>query len=333
MKLFSLFAIFLINIICVFEVAADHPSVAFGTEASGPIGTIAATPMPLGKWAIGLRTELINSDQFADDKLANYAEQGIEDVHSIDHLYNSSIAVAYGVTKNLTISIRIPWISRNNIREGEFDDDHAEGDAHGHGDASGLGDSVFLANYRVWEAATFDASLQAGFKAPTGDVDESDRGQRLETEFQPGTGSWDFLIGGSASKTIGQWGLHTNILYSGTSEGSQNTEIGNALFYNAAAVFTLATDSHHEHSDGRVHPHLKWDVMLELNGEKRWENEINGATEINSGGDIVYLSPGVRMSYRKMGVFLSAGFPIIDDTNGIQTDVDFRLLGGLGFTF
>ncbi len=63
---------------------------------------------------------------------------------------------------------------RNNIRAGKFGDDHDDGEAHGHGDASGLGDLVFLGNYRVFDSESVDASLQLGFKWPTGDEDVSD---------------------------------------------------------------------------------------------------------------------------------------------------------------
>ena len=73
--------------------------------------------------------------------------------------------------------------------------------------------------------------------------------------------------------------------------------------------------------------------MLELNGEKRWENEVSGTQQINSGGDIIYLSPGVRLSKGKFGAFLSAGIPIVDATNGLQTDVNFRMIGGIGMAF
>ena len=313
---------------------ADHPTVAFGNEASGPIGTIAATAMPRGAWAMGVRSELINSDQLSDSALASAAEQGIEDVHSIDYLLNTSAALAYGITDDLSVSVRVPWVIRNNIREGEFDDDHGEGEAHGHGDASGLGDLAILGNYRFFQNESVDAAVQFGFKAPSGDEDVSDRGESLETEFQPGSGSWDLLIGGAFSKTHGRWGLHTNILYSKTTEGAQNTEFGDAIFYNAAAIYTLSRGQpHHEHGDGIIHPHLKWDVMLEINGEKRWENEINNARERNSGGSVVYISPGIRLSYKKIGGFISVGIPVIDDTNGLQTDTNWRLVGGFGIAF
>ena len=314
---------------------ADHPTVAFGSEASGPINTIAATALPVGKWAVGLRNELIDRDAFANQRLVSLVERGVEDVHSVDPINSASISLAYGFSERVTVSARLPWVMRDNIREGELEDGEAE--AHAHGDVSGLGDLVLLGNYRAIHSNGFDGAWQLGFKAPSGTTDEDDAGARLETEFQPGTGSWDFLVGGAMSKTLGRWALHTNVLLNLTTEGAQNTELGDAVFYNLAAVFALnrnePVDDHHHGAAHAAHPHLRIDAMLEINGETRWKNEIAGVSEVNSGGTIVYLSPGVRASYGKVGGFISFGYPIVDDAKGVQTDVDFRLVGGVSFMF
>ena len=63
-------------------VSADHPTVVFGSEASGPINTLAATAMPAGKWALGLRNEILDRDAFSDARLAGLAAQGLEGVHT-----------------------------------------------------------------------------------------------------------------------------------------------------------------------------------------------------------------------------------------------------------
>lgn len=310
---------------------ADHPTIAFGSEAAGPIGTIPTAPLPARTWSAGFRTEIVNFDRFSDSELADFAEAGEEDVHSIDRLINASLALAYGITDDLTLSARLPYVDRQNIREGEIEDGDAE--AHDHGDSNGIGDLSVLAQYRFLARQTVDVSVIGGIKAPTGKTDVKDGGEKLETEFQPGTGSWDWLFGASASINFGRIGLHGNVLYNLTTEGSQNTEIGDAFFYNLGVVYSLSSgegEAHHGHD----HSHLKWDIMLELNGEYREKNEIDGEKEDNSGGDVIFLSPGIRISSSdKWSLFLSVGKSIYDDFNGRQTDVDSRLVGGIGFAF
>lgn len=311
--------------------SADHPAIAFGSEAAGPVGTIATAPLPTGKWSAGLRTEYVNFDRFSDRELAGFAENGERDVHSVDSILNTSVSFAYGVTDNLTLSTRIPYVARNDIREGEIEDGEAE--AHDHGDADGVGDLSVLAQYRFFNGDSVAASLISGIKAPTGNTSEKDGDERLETEFQPGTGSWDWIFGASSSIDAGRFGFHGNVLYNLTTEGAQNSEIGDAFFYNLGIVYALFADphpgtGHHDHS------HVTWDVMLELNGENRRKNEIDGNEEDNSGGDIIYLAPGVRVSSSSgWSLFMSVGKPIYHDLNGTQTDNDYRLIGGVGVAF
>jgi len=313
------------------NVRADHPTIAFGSESAGPIGTIATAPLPKGAWGGGLRTEYVNFDRFSDAELKNKATMGIEDVHSVDSLTNTSISIAHGITDDLTVSARLSHVKRKNIREGEIEDGDAE--AHDHGDSSGIGDLLVLGQFRFLDGSELDASLLGGVKAPTGTTNNKDGGEKLETEFQPGTGSWDFVIGASASFNSGRTGLHGNVLYNLTTEGSQDTEIGNAFFYNFGVTYTLLSDNRHS-DEGHSHSHLTWDAMLELNGETRKKNEIDNVNEDNSGGDLLFLSPGVRLSSSDgWSAFLSVGFPVHDDLNGVQTDVDYRVVGGVGVAF
>jgi hypothetical protein len=310
---------------------ADHPTAAFGSEAAGPIGTIPTSPLPVSAWSTGLRIEFINFDRFSNSELAGFAAAGEEGVHSIDRLVNTSLSLAYGVTDDLTLSARLPYVDRNNIRESEIEDGEAE--AHDHGDSDGIGDLSVLTQYRFFSHRRVNASLIGGVKAPTGKTDVKDGGQKLETEFQPGSGSWDGLFGASASAQNGKVGVHANLLYNLTSEGSQNTEIGDALFYNLGLVYALSGaggEDHHAHG----HSHAQWDLILELNGEWRDKNEIEGEKDANTGGDVIFLSPGVRLSTPdSWSLFVSFGKPIYDDFNGRQTDIDYRLVGGIGFAF
>ena len=313
------------------QAQADHPTIAFGSEAAGPIGTIPTAPLSAGSWGAGLRTEIINFDRYNDSELAGFAGAGEEHVHSVDRLMSVSASLAYGVTDDLTLSARLPYVDRQNIREGEIEDGEAE--AHDHGDSSGIGDLSLLAQYRFLERSAFDASVIVGVKTPTGKTDERDGGQKLDAEFQAGTGSWDGLFGASASANAGRMGVHANVLYNLTTEGTQDTEIGDAFFYNLGLVYSLSDDDGDSHQ-GHDHTHLKWDLMLELNGEYREKNDVDGEQDENTGGDVIFLSPGVRLSSsNSWSLFLSVGKSIYDDFNGRQTDVDYRLVGGFGFAF
>ncbi len=310
---------------------ADHPTVAFGMNSAGSINTISAEPLPDGTLAFGIQTEVIDNDEFSTEQLENFADSGLEGVHSIDEIRNTSISVSYGISDDLSINARLPYIERKNIREGEVEDGVAE--AHTHGDSSGLGDLLLLGQYRFLQMEDTNVSLNFGVKTPTGETkDKDDHGERFETEFQPGTGSWDYLLGLAVGRQAGAMGYHANILYNKTTEGSQSTEIGDSFSYNTAVTYRINGGNHdlHDHSHDMS---VIWDLMLELNGETRSKNKISGDKEPNSGGNIVLLSPGVRASMGKLGGFFCVGFPIVDDSNGTQTDLDIRFLVGLSCAF
>jgi hypothetical protein len=111
------------------------------------------------------------------------------------------------------------------------------------GNSSGIGDLTLLGQYRFFnnKAAGLEAALLLGVKAPTGKTDNlADTGERLETEFQPGTGSWDGLFGLAVTKRFGAWALDSNVLYVLAGKGAQQTDLGDRFQYNAAISYRLA---------------------------------------------------------------------------------------------
>jgi hypothetical protein len=100
----------------------------------------------------------------------------------------------------------------------------------------------------------------------------------------------------------------------------------------------------HEHGQGHDHDHAATeppaaprgpvlDLVLELNGEWHARETIAGATDPSSGGNVVFLSPGLRLSYDKWSGFVSVGVPVINELNGIQAEPDWRVLTGIAVNF
>ena len=81
-----------------------------------------------------------------------------------------------------------------------------------------------------------------GVKAPTGRTSaRTDGGSLFDAEFQPGSGSWDGIFGAAVSQQLrGPLSFHANVQYVLTTTGSQHTDLGDRLLYNAAFVYRLA---------------------------------------------------------------------------------------------
>lgn len=314
---------------------ADHPAVGFGSGIAGPIITIPAYTLPAGKWAASARVEHISFRTFSDSELVRLAQNGIE-AHSTRNVTSPSLSVAYGVSRTFTAAARLPYVVRQDIREGHLEGTTAV--AHHHGDSRGFGDITLTGQFLVWDRERAKVAALTGVKAPTGRTHVADvEGERLETEHQPGSGSFDFLEGISGSARVPFGSLDANLLLVLATHGAQESTLGNLLHYNVA-VSTKVSGAHEHHHAPGTPPHrdptvVGADLILELNGESRAKERVGGITDPNSGGNLVYLSPGVRFGTGSWSASLSAGFPVVQSVNGTQHETDWRLLGGLGMSF
>jgi hypothetical protein len=207
------------------------------------------------------------------------------------------------------LALRLPYVLRTNIREGHHE--HVGGVAlntvDARGDSQGIGDAVLLAQGRFLNNVMTgtQAAFLIGVKAPTGATNRHDaQGLLFEAEFQPGSGSWDGLFGLAMTQRFGAWSLDGNVLYQLTSTGTQDTNLGSRILFNAAvsyrvvgatgdprAAFAHAGHEHkrsakHDHTNGTAHTHVEapsWvvDLVLELNGERHEMQTIAGVQDIN----------------------------------------------------
>ena len=227
--------------------------------------------------------------------------------------------MGYGVTDNLTISLRIPYENINNIREVHSDEPD---EIHLHGDAKGMGDITLMGQYRFLKTeSNFESALFLGLRIPTGKTNDRDiHGETFEAEFLPGTGAWSPIIGIAATKRFGKVSLDGNLQYTFGTRGTQFTNLGDIFDYNAALSYRAVSGS------------ISWDLILEANGEWKEKQKIRGEKDPNSGGNVLFLAPGTRVVFgKKFSAYLSAGIPLIQDRNGIQDDAKYKVLLGISF--
>jgi hypothetical protein len=315
-------------------VLADHPSLSVLGGPAGAVTTITALPVPRGDWSLGLRIEHVGIDAFSDAELLDLAARD-EDVHSIDSLSRLSLGTAYGLTDNLTLGITLPYVSRKNVREAHHGAGTGPIEVESLGDAEGLGDASLYGLYRWRERADGrqHSALVFGVKTPTGKTDvRSPEGELLEVELQPGSGSWDPFAGLAFTWLQRRSSIDASLVYRISTEGSQDTTLGDVFAYSASYSFRVSPASDHAHAHGgeQPHPHTAFDLLLELNGEWRDKDEVAGTSKSNTGGNLIYLSPGLRYAFAGAWVAsLSVGLPVVTDLNGFQTEPEYRVIGGI----
>lgn len=345
---------------------AHHPGGIGNPQGAGPINTISASTLEEGHGVAGATVDYTAFDTLSDATLLGAADAGLEHVHGLDTIESYALSFSYGVTNDLSLTVRLPYVRRTGIREvpheHEDGDAHEPEDHHEHehevetvGSPAGIGDLSLLGQYRFLNdrVSRTEAALLLGLKTPTGDTDERHGDEILEAELQPGSGSWDALFGLAFTHRVGRWSFDASVLYTLATEGTQDTDLGDLFLYNAAVSYRLtsfggpapmfhgaraheAGDGTHGHAHSHAaeaSPGAALDLILELNGEWHGQQETAGAKDQNSGGTTIYVSPGLRLSIDQWSGFVSVGVPVVTELGGIQAEPEWRITTGASVTF
>ncbi|MDP1679766.1 MAG: transporter [Candidatus Nitrotoga sp.] len=314
---------------------ADHGSMGFGIGTASPIITQSGITLPVGMWAGGLITQFTRFNSASDSTLLDLKNNAVDDahgdVHSVKSQVQPSVFAAYGVTDNLTLGIRLPYVQRIDVRSPNEDGDTV----NNLGNAGGFGGVSLFSQYRFFHTADNlnHLSVVAALKTPSGATNvQTTQGTAFETHHQPNSGSWDPALGFSFTRAMGKFSLDSSILYTVANRGTQNTNIGNSFDYNVALSYAFVGMARNNlFVDSNNAP---WTGVLELNGMRQDRQITAGLTDPNSGGNIIYISPGIRYSGGKnWNTALSIGTPIVKNINGYQTPPDYRVTYRLVFVF
>src|SRR3954468_5582759 len=173
----------------------------------------------------GLRYQ--RSERFSDQTLLDGAANG-HDVHSADWLAEFSASASVGVTDHFTISLSVPFEVLSGFRAGE--DDPVNGPSVVEANSVvGLGDMSLLGKVS-FVASEIEMAVLVGVKVPTGVTDREDNeGNPLEPDHQPGTGSWDPLLGFAAMEQFERFSIGGSLFYRYTTEGRREFRPGQQL--------------------------------------------------------------------------------------------------------
>ncbi len=352
------FAITLATAFASAPASAHHAGGVGNALGAGPIVTISASTLEAGHSVGAITLDYQSLSGLSDETLINATASTTpgspesNNVHDLRTIQAYALSYAYGVTNDFMLALRLPWVRRTGIREAE-EEMPGDFEVEDFGPADGIGDLTLFGQYRFFHQDKTELAVLFGLKTPTGKTNDHTRqGDLFDAEFQPGSGSWDPLLGLAWTHHAGAWSLDSNVLYTLATEGTQNTDLGDRFQYNFAVSYRLASlasgaqpmfhgaNSHEEGDDGHGHEHHHegstgpfLDLVLELNGECHAEQVTNGISDPNSGGNTIFISPGLRLSQDKWSSFVSFGIPIVDDLNGIQSEPDWRITAGASLAF
>lgn len=221
--------------------------------------------------------------------------------------------LVYGATRDLALFAIFPYI----FRTLKFPDPET-GNRINQKD-NGIGDLTLIARYTVYandyRSGTFRLAPLLGVKLPTGDDD-----------LRPiTTDSVDVQFGGVSTVTwdYGRHEIDADAVYRLNTE-ADNFDKGDSLTYNLSYQFRVFPWTLPE----RGLPNFVY-LVAEANGFFSKKNELDSFTIGDSGGNTIFLSPGLQYSTRRFILESSVQLPVAQDLNGNQVETDF--IWAIGF--
>lgn len=303
----------------------DRAAVSNSTTSTDAINTQSASTLDRGAWFFTLRNDYYQYHIFSNAELLHLSANTGRTIES-DNYYNVSVLnTSYGLTDNFTIGINLPFTRLANIREGtiSINDDGIQavitqiGNSQGFSDMGIFGQWLFYDNHNN----QLSTMLTFGTTVPTGRAHlRGNDGEFIAPIDQPGRGTWAPYIGMAVSKQLNKDSLNANIFFTKGLIGAQNANLGDAYDYDLAFVhkiFELNTD-------------FALDGILELNGEYYSKTIIDGMSDPDSGANIIYIAPGLRLTLpHGLSPYLSTSIPVIQSINGIQSAIRYVITCGI----
>ena len=222
----------------------------------------------------------------------------------------------YGITARWNAELSAPWVWN-------------EVDAPRGAKDSGLGDVSLLVKRQIWKHDALQAqdrlALVTGTVFPTGEHETFDAlGGVRPARLSPGTGSFQFPAGILFNHDSSP-GLFADALYTFKLEGD-GYEYGDSARYDLGFTYALF--------GGKPREHFLW-AVLELNGEWAQRDRLGGTRLEDTGGHVLWLSPGLRLVHWKgtVSVDLSYQFPFARNFNGDQAEPKGSWLAGFRLNF
>lgn len=302
--------------------ALTQKSINYSIGLGSPITTAITDPMDKGGWGISQRAEYYPSKPFSDLELSHHLGSESQNLFIINYLM-----INYGLGENITIGTSLPYIYTSGIRTASLNEELDTINISNLGNISAISDTTLFSLWRVFDESQhpFSMAFLAGINTPTGKTSERDReGEVFAAADQTGSGSWAPFGGMIFTKKWDKVLISTNLIYTQSTEGAQQTQLSSLLDVYVATVFQL-------YEDRRSQIHL--DGILELNGEYSTPSTIAGIIDPDSGGSSLFFIPGFRLNITSsVSLYLGGSIPILEHYNGMQVKSKWGAIGGIDFS-
>lgn len=242
-----------------------------------------------------------------------------------------TLTLSHGVTDSLQIDLQLAgWYRGEGLRGGHLHSDGRYG-FHDFGNVQGAVDTWVSGKWRFSRSRAGRFALQGGVKLPTGRTDfrsEEPAGRVLGLDLQPGSGSVDGRFGLGFNRFLSpRLAVDAGGVYT-LRAGSNGFRQGDRFEGGVSLSWRPARDLH---AFPRVNlfaeAHAVW---IGKNKEEGHGHGGSGLEEVaNSGGTVVYLSPGAKVALSEsLSLHAAPRIPVSQDLNSVQQEQAFKISVG-----
>ena len=220
----------------------------------------------------------------------------------------------YVFNADWSLMLQLPYLVRDHATWGE---DHQSYDTSA---TSSIGDLNLIASYQGF-TAKHNFGVKIGLSLPTGPYDETFRsGDALDRGLQPGTGTTGLFVGMYYhDKLAADWGYFGQTTLHVALNERDNYKPGASQDYSLGLRYT---------GFARVTP------QFQVNARIAGRDQGDQADSYDSGGSLVYLSPGVTIELtKKIDTYVFVQVPVYQNLYGYQLAPSWILSAGIHASF
>ena len=304
-------------------------------------------------WRVNLEYDFINQDQLRtrygpippSQVAAINAAGGSQEVeHGTINRYFTA-GVTYIPNPNWTIAAQIPYINRSHSTYGNATPDQLTPDNISGAHSIGLGDIKLIGSYQGI-LATHNLGVQLGVKLPTGryggqNVETGAQvgrapvyfssgpnaaaNQTLDTSLNPGTGSYDMIVGAYYYRPVSQ-------NFDAFVNGQVQVTVAHAL--DQVNADFRPGDTENLSFGLRYERNPRWVPQLQVNVTHKSPDEGALADNTDTAGTVVYLSPGITTRiWNQLHAYTFVQRPVFSRLDGYQVFPHWTGSVGLSYAF
>jgi hypothetical protein len=268
-----------------------------------------------------LRAEYLRQDRLYAGSHRISPDQVDEDTIERKTVNRNVVATLdWALGSNWALSVRVPYLDRRHVHD-VLPTSPGDPVVTERWDIHRLGDVQVLGRYQLPLQDKTAYAVTAGVKLPTGShTVANDDGAVAERALQPGTGTTDLVVGGSARRSV----TDRDALFA---QVTAVVPLNSRDAYKPGRRTDFALGSVHQYASG-------WSAALQLNVSHRTRDSGANAEPDVSGSTSVQLSPGVNVELTgSTHLYGFVQLPVYQHVNGVQLVPRWSLLVGVNTLF